>query len=63
MGITLDGGELNLTGMVADLRGQRLIRREMMGEPRNAEVMGAKLAEVILESGGDDILAGIYGSS
>ncbi len=60
---TLAGAELNLTGMVADLRGQRLIRKVMLGEPRNAEVMGAKLAEAILESGGADILAEIYGSS
>jgi hydroxymethylbilane synthase len=60
---TLAGGELNLTGMVADLRGQRLIRKEILGEPRKAEVMGATLAEIILESGGADILAEIYGSS
>jgi len=59
---TLEGAELILTGMVADLRGQRLIRRELRGEPGDAEGLGVQLAEAILESGGAEILEEVYGS-
>jgi hydroxymethylbilane synthase len=59
---TLEDDELVLRGMVADLSGQRLIRRELMGKPSDAEDIGAQLAETILESGGEEILEDIYGS-
>jgi hypothetical protein len=48
--------------MVADLKGVRLIRREMRGDARQPEVVGERLAEVVLESGGGEILAEIYGN-
>ncbi|MGD8372435.1 MAG: hydroxymethylbilane synthase [Syntrophobacterales bacterium] len=54
------GGEVVLTGMVADLGGRRLIRKEMRGEPQYVEVMGERLAEAVLESGGAEILGEIY---
>jgi hydroxymethylbilane synthase len=57
---TLEGGELILTGMVADLEGQRLIRKELRGEPQQAEIIGERLAELVLESGGAEILAEFY---
>jgi hydroxymethylbilane synthase len=56
----LQGDELRLTGLVADLVGQRLIRKELRGEPQEAEVMGEELAEIVLESGGAEILAELY---
>ncbi len=59
---TLEGETLILTGMVADLKGVRLIRREMRGDARQPEVVGERLAEVVLESGGGEILAEIYGN-
>jgi hydroxymethylbilane synthase len=59
---TLEDDELVLRGMVADLSGQRLIRRGLMGKPGDAEDIGAQLAETILESGGEEILEEIYGS-
>lgn len=59
---TLEGAELSLTGMVAGLRGRRLIRREIQGEAGDAARIGDRLAKVILESGGAEILAEIYGS-
>ncbi len=59
---TLDGEELILTGMVADLEGLRLIRKEQRGEPQHAEAIGERLAAEVLESGGAEILAEIYGS-
>ena len=58
----LDGKTLILTGMVADLQGVRLIRKEMRGDARQPEVIGERLAEVVLQSGGAEILAEIYGS-
>ncbi len=54
------GDEVVLTGMVADLVGRRLIRKEMRGEPQYVEVMGERLAEAVLESGGAEILGEIY---
>ena len=59
---TMDGETLILTGMVADLKGLRLIRRELRGDPQQPEVVGGKLAEEILQSGGAEILAEIYAS-
>ena len=58
---TMEGETLILTGMVADLQGVRLIRKEMRGDARQPEVVGESLAEVVLESGGREILAEIYG--
>ena len=59
---TMEGETLILTGMVADLKGIRLIRKEMRGDVRQPEVVGESLAEVVLESGGREILAEIYGN-
>jgi len=59
---TLEGETLIITGMVADLKGVRLIRKEMRGDARQPEVVGERLAEVVLESGGGKILEEIYGN-
>jgi hydroxymethylbilane synthase len=58
----LEDETLILKGMVADLKGVRLIRKEMRGDARQPEVVGKRLAEVVLESGGEEILAEIYGN-
>jgi hydroxymethylbilane synthase len=57
---TMEGETLILTGMVADLEGVRLIRKELRGDAQQSEVVGERLAEVILESGGAEILAEFY---
>jgi len=59
---TMEGETLILTGMVADLKGFRLIRKEMRGDARQPELVGESLAEVVLQSGGREILAEIYGN-
>jgi hydroxymethylbilane synthase len=59
---TMEGETLVLTGMVADLDGVRLIRKDLHGDAQQPEVVGERLAEVILESGGAEILAEIYSS-
>ena len=58
---TTEDETLILTGIVADLKGVRLIRKAMRGDIRQPEVVGESLAEVVLESGGREILAEIYG--
>jgi hydroxymethylbilane synthase len=57
---TMEGEALILTGMVADIKGLRLIRRELRGDSQQPEVVGEKLAKEILQSGGAEILAEIY---
>jgi len=57
---TMEGDTLILTGMVADLEGVRLIRRELRGDAHQPEAVGERLAGVILESGGAEILAEFY---
>lgn len=57
---TMEGETLILTGMVADLRGERLVRKQTHGKAQQAEVLGARLAEEVLEAGGAEILAEFY---
>ncbi len=59
---TMEDKMLTVTGMVADLEGVRLIRKELRGDPRQPEVIGTRLADAVLESGGAEILAEIYSS-
>jgi len=56
----MDDTTLLITGMVADLQGNRLIRKELRGDPQQPEVIGTKLAEEVLEAGGQEILSEIY---
>ncbi len=59
---TMEDKTLIVSGMVADLEGVRLIRKELRGDPRQPEVIGTRLADAVLESGGAEILAEIYSS-
>jgi hydroxymethylbilane synthase len=58
----LEGETLILTGMVADLQGVRLIRKDLRGDAQQPEIVGERLAQEILELGGAEILMEIYGS-
>jgi hydroxymethylbilane synthase len=60
---SLEGERLTLTGMVADLEGRRLIRRQLAGDAKHAVVLGEALGTEVLEAGGGEILAEIYRSS
>ena len=51
-----DGGQLVLQGMVAALDGSRIVRDEIQGPAKEAEALGAALAERLLASGGREIL-------
>ncbi|MFH1241094.1 MAG: hydroxymethylbilane synthase [Pseudomonadota bacterium] len=57
----LEGEKLHLEGMVADLDGTRLLRDKAVGEKDEPELIGICLANRLLDSGGREILRGIYG--
>ncbi|NIR13239.1 MAG: hydroxymethylbilane synthase, partial [Desulfobacterales bacterium] len=57
----LNGGRLDLEGMVAELDGSKIIRDRITGARNEAEDMGIRLARRLLTSGADEILERIYG--
>lgn len=58
----LNGKNLRLEGMVAELDGSKIIRDEISGEKDRAEEIGIELARRLLNSGADKILKRIYGN-
>jgi hydroxymethylbilane synthase len=59
---TLAGDQITLTGLVADLCGERVIRREAAAPSRQAVELGARVAEAVLAAGGQEILDEVYRS-
>jgi len=55
-----DAGRLRLVGLVADLRGERIIRREISGPAERGAAIGHELGQIVLEAGGREILAEVY---
>ncbi|MBB3061012.1 hydroxymethylbilane synthase [Microbulbifer rhizosphaerae] len=55
----LDNGELHLRGLVGSPDGETLVRAEARGPEENGEAMGTALAEELLASGADRILAAL----
>lgn len=53
---TLHGTELELTGLVADLSGQRVIKTRQEGPAAAAASIGVEVAEALLSMGAHDIL-------
>jgi hydroxymethylbilane synthase len=56
----LEGQELVLTGMVASLDGQRLIRDEVRGRDADPEAIGVALAHTLRSQGAGEILEEIF---
>ena len=56
-----EGGELNLTAVVATPDGARLIRRNAAGPEGSAEELGSQLGAELLDAGADEILEAVYG--
>lgn len=52
----IDNNILTLEGMICNLDGTRIIRKKVQGKSGEAELIGIKLAEEILNSGGKEIL-------
>jgi len=59
---TLSGSTLTMTGLVADLCGERVIRQEASGPAVEAVALGAGVARAVLECGGQEILDEVYTS-
>ncbi|MCM1981487.1 hydroxymethylbilane synthase [Lyngbya confervoides] len=57
---TLTGDNLTLTGMVASLDGQRLLRDSVTGSATKAEDLGIQLADRLKAQGAGEILAEIF---
>jgi hydroxymethylbilane synthase len=57
----MEGRSIILKGMVAELDGSRIIKNEITGSDSQPEELGFTLAEKLLGSGADRILAGVYG--
>ncbi|WP_308364236.1 MULTISPECIES: hydroxymethylbilane synthase [unclassified Microbulbifer] len=55
----LDSGELHLRGLVGSPDGETLVRAETRGPEEDGEAMGTALAEELLASGADRILAAL----
>jgi hydroxymethylbilane synthase len=58
-----EGETLVLTGMVASLDGQRLLRDEAKGDQTDPEAIGMALAETLRQQGAADILEEIFASA
>jgi hydroxymethylbilane synthase len=52
----LDGQRLSLEGMIAEPNGTTVIRDKISGTIKEAEELGQKLAEIVLEKGGKKLL-------
>jgi len=57
---TLDGDILTLQGLVAEVDGSVIIRRQLSGNCSEAKVLGIALADEILDAGGRPILDALY---
>ncbi len=57
---SIEGDTLSLTGMVASLDGQRLIKDEVSGDRKDAEKLGIDLANLLKQQGAQEILAEIF---
>ena len=60
---TLKGDTLTLDGLVASLDGKRYIRQVLSGPAGEAEAIGARVAEQLLDGGAQPILQEIYGAA
>ncbi|MFM7576959.1 MAG: hydroxymethylbilane synthase, partial [Microcystaceae cyanobacterium] len=56
---SIEGDTLTLTGLVASLDGQRLVKDTIQGTPDQAEHLGQTLAQQLHSAGAGEILAEI----
>ncbi|MFZ5450439.1 MAG: hydroxymethylbilane synthase [Thermodesulfobacteriota bacterium] len=57
----VEDGSLTFEALIGDLDGRRIIREKITGSAAAAESLGRTLAERLLDQGGREILAQIYG--
>jgi hydroxymethylbilane synthase len=56
----MEGGTLHIEGLVGRTDGKKLIRHHLEGPVREAEMIGTRLAEILLEKGAGEILEEVY---
>ncbi|MBP1708318.1 MAG: porphobilinogen deaminase [Deltaproteobacteria bacterium] len=56
----VEGGTLHIEGLVGRTDGKKLIRHHLEGPTEEAETLGTRLAEILLERGAGEILAEVY---
>ncbi|MFH1674233.1 MAG: hydroxymethylbilane synthase [Pseudomonadota bacterium] len=56
----INGREFELTGLVAEVDGSKVIRQSITGPPEESEALGVTLAERLLDAGAGEILAKIF---
>ncbi|GAX38121.1 hydroxymethylbilane synthase [Nodularia sp. NIES-3585] len=56
----IDGDNLTLSGIVASVDGQKLVKDTVTGAAKNAEQLGAELAALLREQGAQEILEEIF---
>ncbi|MFZ5876259.1 MAG: hydroxymethylbilane synthase [Nitrospirota bacterium] len=59
----LDGDRLTLDGLIAGVRGERVLRESMTGARQDGPRLGRELAERLLTRGGEAILREVYAES
>ncbi len=57
----LEDGSLVLEAMISDLEGRQILQDRLVGLPAEATSLGRRLAEMLLERGGREILQEIFG--
>jgi hydroxymethylbilane synthase len=57
------GDELEITAIVGDEKGEKIIKRRMTGSISDPESLGISIAEEILKSGGEEILKNVYNNA
>ncbi len=56
----ISGENLTLTGIVASIDGQKLVKDTVTGIANNAEALGTELAELLRQQGAQEILSEIF---
>ncbi|MCB2225233.1 MAG: hydroxymethylbilane synthase [Desulfarculaceae bacterium] len=59
----VENGIVKFSGLVADLRGERLVTGGGLAPPAEAAAMGESVAQEVLDGGGREILAEVYGEA
>jgi len=57
----VEDGSLSFEALIGDLDGRKIIRGSITGSPQEADSLGRTLAESLLDQGGREILAKIFG--
>ncbi|MFQ5508611.1 MAG: hydroxymethylbilane synthase [Leptospirillia bacterium] len=60
---TVSGNTVRLTGLVAELDGSRIIRKQAGADAADADRLGRELADAVIAEGGGEILARVYGEA